>query len=128
MAYVITDNCTKDELCIQACPVDCIHPRSDEDGFDTASQVYVDPANCIDCGACIPVCPSDAIFPMDANERVINRLERSGSSAAFLVEDPRHARVVVDSSASGLPKRVPSTPGLRHSSGPRAAAAGGMTR
>jgi ferredoxin len=65
MAYVITDTCTKDELCIQACPVDCIHPRSDEDGFEAAPQVYVDPANCIDCGACIPVCPSNSIFPMD---------------------------------------------------------------
>lgn len=65
MAYVITDTCTKDELCIQACPVDCIHPRGDEDGFEAASQMYVDPANCIDCGACIPVCPTNSIFPLD---------------------------------------------------------------
>lgn len=65
MAYVITDTCTKDELCIQACPVDCIHPRGDEDGFAAASQMYVDPANCIDCGACIPVCPTNSIFPLD---------------------------------------------------------------
>jgi NAD-dependent dihydropyrimidine dehydrogenase PreA subunit len=65
VAYVITDNCCKDELCIQACPVDCIHPRNDESGFDAATQVYVDPGECIDCGACIPVCPSDAIFPLD---------------------------------------------------------------
>ena len=64
MAFVITDNCIKDELCIQACPVDCIHPRGDEGGFAEATQVYVDPAECIDCGACIPVCPSDAIFPL----------------------------------------------------------------
>jgi Na+-translocating ferredoxin:NAD+ oxidoreductase RNF subunit RnfB len=27
MAYIITNTCTKDELCIDACPVDCIHPR-----------------------------------------------------------------------------------------------------
>ena len=65
MAYVITDNCIKDELCIQACPVDCIHPRSDEAGYDDAPQVYVDPAGCIDCGACLPVCTSDALFPLD---------------------------------------------------------------
>ena len=38
MAYVITDNCIKDELCIQACPVDCIHPRSDESTFEAATQ------------------------------------------------------------------------------------------
>jgi ferredoxin len=65
MAYVITDNCIKDELCAQACPVDCIHPRSGEDGFEAATQMYVDPAECIDCGACLPPCPSDAIFPLD---------------------------------------------------------------
>lgn len=65
MAYVITDQCIKDELCIQACPVDCIHPGSDEPGFESATQVYVDPAECIDCGACIPACTSEAIFPLD---------------------------------------------------------------
>ena len=65
MAYVITDNCIKDELCIQACPVDCIHPSNDEDGWETAAQVYVDPVECIDCGACVPACTSDAIFPLD---------------------------------------------------------------
>ena len=65
MAYVITDNCIKDELCIQACPVDCIHPRNDEPAFPEAKQVYVDPAECIDCGACVPACTSDAIFALD---------------------------------------------------------------
>ena len=65
MAYVITDNCIKDELCIQACPVDCIHPRNDESDFEAATQMYVDPGECIDCGACIPACTSDAIFPLD---------------------------------------------------------------
>ena len=33
MAYVITPSCTKDELCVEACPVDCIHPKKDEEGF-----------------------------------------------------------------------------------------------
>lgn len=65
MAYVITDNCIKDELCAQACPVDCIHPRGDEDGFEAATQMYVNPVECIDCGACIPACTSDAIFALD---------------------------------------------------------------
>lgn len=65
MAYVITDNCTKDELCIAACPVDCIHPRGDEAEFQAATQVYVNPAECIDCGACVPVCPVTAIFAME---------------------------------------------------------------
>ena len=65
MAYVITDNCIKDELCAQACPVDCIHPRTGEEGFEAATQMYVNPVECIDCGACVPACTSDAIFPLD---------------------------------------------------------------
>ena len=62
MAYAITDNCTKDHLCVDVCPTDCIHPKTDEPKIDEVKQLYVDPAGCIDCGACVPVCPSEAIF------------------------------------------------------------------
>jgi NAD-dependent dihydropyrimidine dehydrogenase PreA subunit len=65
MAYVITDTCIKDSLCVEACPVDCIHPKQDEAGFEEATQLYVDPANCIDCGACVPPCGSDSIHASD---------------------------------------------------------------
>jgi ferredoxin len=65
MAYVITDTCTKDELCVQACPVDCIHPKQDEPNFADIPQLYVNPADCIDCGACVPVCPTNSIFPVE---------------------------------------------------------------
>ena len=65
MAYVITDTCTKDELCVQACPVDCIHPKQDEAGFAEATQLFVNPNDCIDCGACVPVCPVSAIFALE---------------------------------------------------------------
>ena len=65
MAYVITDTCTKDELCVEACPVDCIHPKKDEPGFDEVPQLYVKPEDCIDCGACIPVCPTNSIYVLD---------------------------------------------------------------
>jgi NAD-dependent dihydropyrimidine dehydrogenase PreA subunit len=62
MAYVITEGCTKDEKCVEVCPVDCIHPRSDEPKFAEISQLYIDPGNCIDCGACVPVCEVSAIY------------------------------------------------------------------
>jgi NAD-dependent dihydropyrimidine dehydrogenase PreA subunit len=65
MAYVITDTCTKDELCVEACPTDCIHPKKDEEQFEAATQLYVDPDGCIDCGACVPVCPTNSIFIVD---------------------------------------------------------------
>ena len=64
MAYVICEPCigTKDQSCVEACPVDCIHPSSGEADFDDAPQLYNDPDTCIDCGACEPVCPVTAIF------------------------------------------------------------------
>jgi NAD-dependent dihydropyrimidine dehydrogenase PreA subunit len=65
MAYVIVDTCTKDENCIQACPVNCIHPTKDEPGFDTVPQLYVHPGECIDCGACVPVCPTNSIYVLE---------------------------------------------------------------
>ena len=65
MAYVITDNCTKDALCVDVCPTDCIHPKKDEAGHEEATQLYVHPVDCVDCGACVPVCPANAIFALD---------------------------------------------------------------
>jgi NAD-dependent dihydropyrimidine dehydrogenase PreA subunit len=53
MAYVVTGTCTKDEHCLDTCPVNCIHP----------SQTSRRPHNfIIDCGVCIPVCPTTSIF------------------------------------------------------------------
>jgi NAD-dependent dihydropyrimidine dehydrogenase PreA subunit len=65
MAYVIVNTCTKDNLCIDACPVNCIHPTEDEPGYETVEQLYVHPTECIDCGACIPVCPTNSIFVLE---------------------------------------------------------------
>jgi NAD-dependent dihydropyrimidine dehydrogenase PreA subunit len=64
VTYVICEPCigTKDQSCVEACPVDCIHPHSREAGFDDEPQLYIDPDTCIDCGACEPVCPVTAIF------------------------------------------------------------------
>ena len=40
-------------------------PKKDEETFEAATQLYVDPEGCIDCGACVPVCPTNSIFIVD---------------------------------------------------------------
>jgi len=64
MTYVIAEPCitTKDTACVEVCPVDCIHPTKDEDEFEGAEMIYINPDECIDCGACAPECPVEAIF------------------------------------------------------------------
>lgn len=64
MPYVIAEPCigTKDNSCVEVCPVDCIHPARDEPGFDAAEQLYIDPDDCIECNACVEACPVDACF------------------------------------------------------------------
>jgi ferredoxin len=81
MAYVITDSCIKDLLCVDVCPTDCIHPKKDEPGFEAATQLYVDPEGCIDCGACVPVCTSDSLHPID--ELPEDKKEFAARNAAF---------------------------------------------
>jgi NAD-dependent dihydropyrimidine dehydrogenase PreA subunit len=58
MAYIITEACigTKDQSCVDVCPVDCIH------GTDDDEQLFIDPDECIDCSACEPACPVNAIY------------------------------------------------------------------
>jgi NAD-dependent dihydropyrimidine dehydrogenase PreA subunit len=40
VTYVINEPCvgTNDSSCVEVCPVDCIHPTPDEDGFAAAEQ------------------------------------------------------------------------------------------
>ena len=67
MIYVIAEPCigVKDTACVDACPVDCIHPRRDEIEFVASPQLYIDPENCIGCGMCVPVCPVADIYAED---------------------------------------------------------------
>lgn len=65
MAHVIVDSCTKDALCLDACPNDAIHPTKAEPKFEEVPQLFISPDLCIDCGACVPVCPTNSIFPAD---------------------------------------------------------------
>jgi NAD-dependent dihydropyrimidine dehydrogenase PreA subunit len=85
MAYVIAEPCigVKDASCVDACPVDCIHPKKNttyddgRPGFDDVPQLYIDPVECIDCGACVPVCPVSAIFSLDDPAREVEALRRT---------------------------------------------------
>ncbi|NKQ56712.1 FAD-dependent oxidoreductase [Amycolatopsis sp. K13G38] len=63
MTFVITQGCCRDASCVSVCPVQCIRPRPGDPEFETAEQLYIDPAVCIDCGACVEECPVDAIHP-----------------------------------------------------------------
>ena len=65
MAYVITEGCTKDGACVEACPVDCIHPKKEDQAFEQEEMLHINPGECIDCAACVPVCPVSIIFPAD---------------------------------------------------------------
>jgi ferredoxin len=67
VAYVIAEPCidTKDNSCVEVCPVDCIHPTPDEPDYDNVTQLYIDPDECIDCDACVEACPVDACFAED---------------------------------------------------------------
>ena len=67
MTHVIAEPCigTKDASCVDASPVDCIHPMPGEERHDEATILYIDPAECIDCDACVEVCPVDATLAED---------------------------------------------------------------
>ena len=59
MAYVIAEPCigVKDTACVDACPVDCIHPRKDEAGFEEAAQLYIDPVSALIAERVCPFAP-----------------------------------------------------------------------
>ena len=62
MAYVVTDACVKDFVCVADCATSAIAPTADDLKAGAASQVYINPDECIDCGSCIAVCPQNAIY------------------------------------------------------------------
>lgn len=66
MPHVVTQSCCADASCVQACPVNCIHPAPGEPGFGTTEMLYIDPSTCVGCGACVTACPVEAIKPLEA--------------------------------------------------------------
>ena len=85
MAYVISEPCigVKDTACVDACPVDCIHPEKTRAVFQKHTQLYIDPTECIDCGACMPVCPVWAIFALDDDDRPTKWKEYAEKNALY---------------------------------------------
>jgi NAD-dependent dihydropyrimidine dehydrogenase PreA subunit len=62
MAYVITDACVKDFVCVAECATSAIAPAVDDPASGTVAQVYINPDDCIDCGNCVSVCIHNAVF------------------------------------------------------------------
>jgi ferredoxin len=65
MAYVVTDGCIKDFVCVEECATAAIAPQKSDPAAASVSQVYINPDECIDCGNCASVCAQDAIFSID---------------------------------------------------------------
>ena len=76
MSFIIGNKCVGvcDTVCVDVCPVDCIHGPIDVTGGGAEvddlrdkgeiddKQLYIDPDTCIGCGACLPECPVEAIY------------------------------------------------------------------
>jgi ferredoxin len=63
MAYVVTDACIKDFVCVAECATSAISPAEGDPRAGSVSQVYINPDECIDCGSCADLCAQNAIFP-----------------------------------------------------------------
>ncbi len=50
MAFVVTDACCKDFICVAECSTAAIAPAESDPAAATVSQVYINPDECIDCG------------------------------------------------------------------------------
>ncbi len=62
MAYVVTDACIKDFVCVTECATAGIAPAENDPAAATVSQVYINPDECIECGNCASLCAQNAIY------------------------------------------------------------------
>jgi len=62
MAFVVTDACIKDFVCVVECATAAIAPQAGDPEAGTVSQVFINPDECIDCGNCASICTQNAIF------------------------------------------------------------------
>ena len=89
MSFIIGNKCVGvcDTVCVDVCPVDCIHGPIDiigagaeveelrEKGEIDDKQLYINPDECIDCGACLPECPVEAIYDDEDQGNRVRRKE-----------------------------------------------------
>ena len=84
------EQCFGCEACIQACPVDAISLKEDEEGF---RYPIINSGKCIDCGKCHKVCPyekmpeehSDKKYVFGGYAKDVNIRAHSTSGGAFSV-------------------------------------------
>jgi ferredoxin len=81
MAYVVTDACVKDYVCVAECTTSAIAPQQSDTDAATASQVYINPDECIDCGNCASICEQNAIYSVD--ELPANKAEFAEKNRAY---------------------------------------------
>ena len=81
MAYVITDACTKDFVCVEECATAAIAPHPGDPDAGTVAQVFINPDECIDCGNCAALCAQNAIFSSD--ELPPDKAEFAGKNRAY---------------------------------------------
>lgn len=62
LAVIDQGGCTGCEVCIEYCPVDCIHIVPGPEHHDRGRLVEVDLEECIGCTLCAKYCPWDTIF------------------------------------------------------------------
>ena len=65
MAYVVTDACIKDFVCVAECATAAIAPTENDPAAPNVAQVFINPNECIDCGNCASICAQNAIFSLD---------------------------------------------------------------
>ncbi len=81
MAYVVTDACIKDFVCVAECATASIAPLESDAAAATVSQVYINPDECIDCGNCASLCAQNAIYA--DNELPADKAEFAEKNRAY---------------------------------------------
>ncbi len=81
MAYVVTDACIKDFVCVVDCATAAIAPTEGDPRAGEVSQVFINPDECIDCVNCADLCQQNAIF--SESDLPADKVEFADKNRAF---------------------------------------------